>query len=93
MPDGRTDLGVDVLDELVEILEPLISVLELEVAAHGHNNVIGGETNGLEQENAELPSCECTLTLAKRTDLIMSHTNELSNTFGNIVVVKSIVVL
>ena len=47
MADGRTNLGVDVLDELVEILEPFIGILELEVAAHCHDSMICGVTDGL----------------------------------------------
>ena len=44
---GRTYLGIDVFDELVEILEPFIGILELKVAAHGHDDVVGGEASSL----------------------------------------------
>ena len=52
--DGRTHLSVDVLDELVEILEPFVGVLILKIAAHRHDGVVGRVTGGLSKRFHDL---------------------------------------
>lgn len=47
-------LGVDVVDQLVQVLVPQVGVLVLEVRAHGHDDVIGLVHLGLGGAGEEL---------------------------------------
>ena len=43
----RLYLCIDIFDDFVEIFEPFVGILVLKVTAHGHDDVIGSESNRL----------------------------------------------
>ena len=43
-----THLRIDIFDQFIHVLEPLIGTFVLKIAAHGHNNMIGGKAERLE---------------------------------------------
>ena len=48
---GTTHLCIDIFDELVKVLIPSVSILILEIGAHGHDYVIRLEERCLQVQN------------------------------------------
>ena len=59
--NGSSYSEVDVFDQFVEVLEPFVGIFVLKVTAHGHDDMIGGETNGLEMKLESVEECYGTL--------------------------------